>query len=208
MKTLRTTSLMTLMLCLLSAGLTLAQDLEKEVGFIDLEWITIPEEATEIQDIDLGPILGDLAKDAREKGDDALFQALGMVRSIRVKSFSVDEGGDQAAREAVDKIAAQLKKDDWKRLIYMKDGDETVSVNTKYDGEDLVGLMIVTFEPGDSVAFVNVVGDLDLGTLISLAKEMDHDSIEDMLEGLEGIDGIEIDHDDNDDDEDDDKGDI
>ena len=98
-----------------------------------------------------------------------------------------------------------MKKDDWKRLIYMKDGDETVSVNTKYDGEDLVGLMIVVYEPEDSVAFVNVVGDLDLGTLLRLAKEMDGDSIEDMLEELDGIDGIEIDHDH---DDHDDKGDI
>jgi hypothetical protein len=205
MNTLRTISLMTLMLCLLGTGLTMAGDLEKEVGYIDLEWINIPEEASEIQDIDLGPILGDLAKDAKENGDDALFQALGMVRSIRVKSFSVDEGGDQDAKAAVDKIASHMKKDDWKRLIYMKDGDETVSVNTKYNGEDLVGLMIVTYEPDDSVAFVNVVGDLDLGTLLRLAKDIDHDSIEDMLEELDGVEGIEIDHHD---DDHDDKGDI
>jgi hypothetical protein len=85
----------------------------------------------------------------------------------------------------------------------MKDGDETVSVNTKYDGQDLVGLMIVNYEPHDSVVFVNVVGDLDLATLIGLAKQVDHDSIEDMLEGLEGIDGIEIDHDDDHDEDDD-----
>jgi hypothetical protein len=203
MKTLRTTSLMTLMLCLVVAGSALAKNLEKEIGYIDLEWIEIPEDALEIQDIDLGPILGDLAKDAKEKGDDALFQALGMVRSIRVKSYSVEEGSGQAASAAVAKIAAQLKEDDWKRLIYIKDGDETVSVSTKYNGEDLVGLMIVTYEPDDSVAFVNVVGDLDLGTLISLAKDIDHDSIGDMLEGLD-IEGIEIDHHDDDHDEKDD----
>ena len=61
--------------------------------------------------------------------------------------------------------------------------------------------MIVTYEPGDSVAFINVVGDLDLGTLLSLAKKIDSDSIEDMLEGLEGV---EIHHDDDNDDDNDD----
>ena len=201
MKTLRTTSLVTLALCLLCSGLALAGNVEKEVGYIDLEWIDIPEDASEIQDIDLGPILGDIAKDAKENGDDALVQALAMVRSIRVKAFSVEEGGDEATGVAVAKITAKMKENDWKRLIYIKDGDETVSVNTKYDDEDLVGLMIVTYEPGDSVAFVNVVGDLDLGTLLSLAKKVDHGSIEDMLEGLEGVEGIEIDHDDEDDDD-------
>ncbi len=200
MKTLHKTSLLTLAICLLCTGWALAGNVEKEVGYIDLEWIDIPEDASEIQDIDLGPILVDIAKDAKSKGDDALFQALAMVRSIRVKSFSVEEGGDEAASVAVAKIATKMKENNWKRLIYIKDGDETVSVNTKYDGEDLVGLMIVTYEPGDSVAFVNVVGDLDLGTLLSLAKKIDHGSIEDMLEGLEGVDGVSVHHDDEDDD--------
>ncbi len=198
MKTLHTTSLITLALCLLCSGWALAGNIEKEVGYIDLEWIDIPEDASEIQDIDLGPILGDIAKDAKSNGDDALVQALAMVRSIRVKSFSVEDGGDEGASAAVEKIATKMKENDWKRLIYIKDGDETVSVNTKYDGEDLVGLMIVTYEPGDSVAFVNVVGDLDLGTLLSLAKKIDHGSIEDMLEDFEGVDGITVHHDDED----------
>ena len=182
MKTLRTTSLITLTICLLCSGWALAGNVEKEAGYIDLEWIVIPDDASEVQDIDLGPILA-------------------MVRSIRVKAFSVEDGGDDAAMVAVDKITTKLKTNDWKRLIYLKDGDETVSVNTKYDGEDLVGLMIVAYEPGDTVAFINVVGDLDLGTLLSLAKEIDHDSIGDMLEDFEGVEGIEVHrHDDDDDD--------
>ena len=199
MKTLRTTSLITLTICLLCSGWALAGNVEKEAGYIDLEWIVIPDDASEVQDIDLGPILGDIAKDAKENGDDALVQALAMVRSIRVKAFSVEDGGDDAAMVAVDKITTKLKTNDWKRLIYLKDGDETVSVNTKYDGEDLVGLMVVVYEPGDTVAFINVVGDLDLGTLLSLAKEIDHDSIGDMLEDFEGVEGIEVhSHDDDD----------
>jgi hypothetical protein len=198
MNTPRKILLLTLVSFLVCAGFAWAADVTKEVGYIDLEWIDIPEDAAEIQDIDLGPILGDLAQDAKEKGDDALFQALGMVHSIRVKSYSVDEGGDRQAQRAVDRIADQLKSEDWKRLVYFKDGDETVSVNTKYQGEDMVGLMIVTYEPQDSVAFVNVVGDLDLGALLSLAKNMDHDNIEDMLEELDEIDGIEINRDDED----------
>ena len=189
MKTLRLATMTALLFCLLGMPLALAADAAKEVGYIDLEWITIPENASEIQDIDLGPILLNIAADAQDKGDDVLVQALSMVRSIRVKAFSVSADGADDVQKSVDKVAAKLKKDDWKRLIYMKDGEETVSVNTKYDGPDLVGLMIVTYEPGDSVAFVNVVGDLDLGTLLSLAHQLDHDSIQEMLGGLEGTAG-------------------
>ncbi|MEN8007527.1 MAG: DUF4252 domain-containing protein [Candidatus Krumholzibacteriota bacterium] len=199
MKTLRITSLFALTACLLLAGGALAGSLEKEAGYIDLEWIDIPDDATEYQDIDLGPILGEIAKDAKDKGDDALFQALAMVRSIRVKSFSVDDGGGKEAEKAVEKVTARLEKEDWKGLVKMKDGDETLLVKLKYDGEDMVGLMIVIYEPGDSVAFVNVVGDLDLGVLLGLAGEIDSDSLEDVIEGLEGVEGIEIHHDHDDD---------
>ena len=203
MKTPRTTLLPALLFCLLCAGGALAGNVEDEAGYMDLEWIVIPDDASEIQDIDLGPILGGISADAEEKGDDALVRVLAMIRSIRVKSYSIEDGGNESAKMAVDKVTANMKQDDWKRLIYMKDGDETVSVNTKYDGPDLVGLMIVNYQPDDSVTYVNVVGDLDLGTLIGLAKQIDHDSIEDMLEGLDGIEGIEIDHDGDQDDGDD-----
>ena len=203
MKTPRPILLTALMLCLLITGGALAGNVQDEPGYMDLEWIVIPADASEIQDIDLGPILGGLSADAEEKGDDALVQVLAMIRSIRLKSYSIEDGGNEMAKKSVAKVTANLEKDEWKRLIYMKDGDETVSVNTKYDGQDLVGLMIVNYEPHDSVVFVNVVGDLDLATLIGLAKQVDHDSIGDMLEGLEGIDGIEIDHDDDHDEDDD-----
>jgi hypothetical protein len=199
MKTLRITPLIALLLSLVMAASALA-DVTKEVGYMDLEWIVIPDDASEIKDIDLGPILGDISKDAKSKGDDALVQALAMVRSIRVKSFSVEDGGSADAQAAVDKVTSRLKTDDWKRLIYMKDGEETISVNTKYDGEDLVGLMVIMYEVDESVAFVNVVGDLNLGTLLSLAKQIDSDSLEDMLEDLDdSVDGIEIDHDEDED---------
>jgi hypothetical protein len=197
MKTLRLTPLFALLICLCCAAAASA-DVTKEVGYMDLEWIVIPDDATEIKDIDLGPILGDIAKDAEANGDDALVQALAMVRSIRVKAYSLEDGGAAEAQASVDKVTQKMKSDDWKRLIYMKDGEETVSVNTRYDGEDLVGLMIIMYEADDSVAFVNVVGDLNLGTLLSLAKQIDGDSLEDMLEDLDGVHGIEIDHDDHD----------
>jgi len=183
---------------LLFAGLALAEDFTGKPGYVDLEWIEIPPDAMEIHDIDLGPILLSLATDAEENGDDALVQALAMIHSVRVKAYSLDEDGDATASGAVKKIQAKLNEEDWKRLIYVKDGEETIAVHTFYDEKDLTGLMVVTYQPGDSVAFVNVMGDLDLGTMLRLAKQIDEDSIEDMIMELEGIDGIEIDNDDDD----------
>lgn len=186
-----------LLLCLTVAGQVTAGKVKDEPGYIDLEWIEIPDSASEVQDIDLSDILKSVAADAKGNGDEDLAKVLEMVRSIRVKGFSVGEKDDKAIGKAVERLTADLKDRDWKRLIYLKDGEEVMSVSTKYQDEDLVGLMVVAYEPGEEALFVNVVGDLDLPTLMKLVGGMDGAGLEEMLENLEGVHDIEIEKTDN-----------
>jgi len=192
MTTLRIKLLAAVLLTLFVTGIASAATGADEPGYIDLEWIEIPDGADEVQDIDLSHILLGIAADAENSGDEELAQALSMVRSIRVKGFSVDKYNRDDVDGYIDRIERTLKNEDWKRLIYVRDDEESVTVSTKYVGDKLVGLTIVTFEPGDSVAFINVAGDLDLATLFKLAGGFDSDSIEDMLDELEDVEGIEI----------------
>ena len=127
-----------------------------------------------------------------KSGDDALAEALSMIKGVRLKSFSLDEDTETVAEEAVARIQAQMDGGDWKRMVYYKDGEEMVGVHTFYVGKDLVGLMVLVYEPGDSVTFANIVGDLDLGTMMKLAKRIDGDSLEEMLEEYEDLDGVNI----------------
>jgi len=171
-------------LMLLIALPVLAGDLAKEPGYIDLEWIEIPEDADEIQDIDLGPALLSAAADAEKSGDEDLAKAFSMIRSIRVVSFSLDDESD-AIDKAVDKIAKDLKKKGWKRLIYVKDDDEIVTVSTKSVDDEMVGLTVVAYEPGEEASFVNVVGDLDLAYLLKIAGKLHGESLDHFLDELE-----------------------
>jgi hypothetical protein len=178
--------MITLLLAMFAfGGSALAGKLEKEPGYFDLEWIEIPDDADEVQDIDLSTILRSVAKDAERSGDDELMEILQMVRSIRVKGFSPTDGHDGAVEDAVDRITKELKRKDWKRLVYVKSKDEVFSVSTKYDGDDLVGMVMVAYEPGEEVIFANVVGDLDLATLMKLVTSMDEDSLEELAEEME-----------------------
>jgi hypothetical protein len=183
-------------LLLLLALPALAGDLEKEPGYIDLEWIDIPDDAEEIQDIDLGPALLSAAADAEKSGDEELAKAFGMIRSIRVVSFSMDEALE-TVDEAVEKIGKDLKKKGWKRLIYVKDDDEIVTVSTRSVDDEMVGLMVVAHEPGVEASFVNVVGDLDLAYLMKMASRLHGKSLDHFLDELEdqGIQIHEHDHD-------------
>ncbi len=171
-------------LLILVVSPVLAGDLEKDPGYIDLEWIDIPDDADEIQDIDLGPALISAAADAENLGDDEMAEVFKMIRSIRVKSFSMDEES-KAVDKAVAKISKMLKDKDWKRLIYVKNDDEIVTVSTRSVDGDMVGLMVVAYEPGEEVSFVNVVGHLDLAYLLKMAGKLHGESLDHFLDELE-----------------------
>jgi len=164
----------------------LGTEISKMPGYVDLDWIRIPDGAAEIQDIVLDPVLAGLAIKGNVEDEAAINQALAMVKSVRVKSFTLAPGQSETSVAAdVKKLQDRLEKDKWQRLIYVKDGDETVTVSTLYNGEDMVGLMLLTYEPGDSATFINVVGDLDLSTLLRLATQMHGADLNGMLSGMD-----------------------
>ena len=180
----RRLSLLLLSSLLLTVQAT-AGGLKDMPGYIDLSWIEIPLDAEEIQDIDLGPVLLGVAADAEKAGDSDLALALAMIKSIRVKAFSTENIAPAKINQMIEKVATQLKKNDWERLVYVKDNDEMLTVSTKYQDGDMVGLMVVAFEEGDEVAFVNVVGDLDLATLMRLGLGFDDLDLDELIENLE-----------------------
>lgn len=177
---------LTLALGALLAVPALAEDLSKLAGYVDLDWIRIPDGAAEVQDIVLDPVLAGLAAGGVDT-DPALNQALAMVKSVRVKSFSLADGQDESAVAAdVKKLQGVLDKGGWQRLVYVKEGEETVTVSTLHRGNIMAGLMVLTYEPGDSATFINVVGDLDLTTLLRLATQMHGGELKGLMGGLEG----------------------
>ncbi len=105
----------------------------------------------------------------------------------------MDDKSD-AVDEAVAKITSMIKEKGWKRLIYIKDDEEIVTVSTKSVDDEMVGLVVVAYEPGEEASFVNVVGDLDLAYLLGMAGKLHGESLDHFLEELE-IEGVHI-HDD------------
>jgi hypothetical protein len=184
--------LITLALCTVLAVPALGTEVSKLPGYVDLDWIRIPDGAAEIQDIVLDPILAGLALKGGATDEASLNQALAMVKSVRVKSFSLASDQDESTVAAdVKKLQERLTKDKWQRLIHVKDGAETVTVSTLYNGADMVGLMLLTYEPGDSATFINVVGNLDLATLLTLASQMHGTDLNGILSGMDEARGHE-----------------
>jgi hypothetical protein len=163
-----------------------ADDPRSLPGYIDLDWVRIPAGASEIQDVTLDPVLAGLAARSDGASGEALNRALAMVKSVRLKSFSLGGGREENAVAAdVKKLQERLEKDKWQRLVYVKDGDETLTISTLYRGELMVGLLLLSYEPGHSATFVNVCGDLDLATLLQLAGQMHGEQLEGLMKGFD-----------------------
>jgi len=192
MTTPRILRLATLAAVLFAAPLAAAGALKDEPGYLDLEWIAIPSDADEIRDVDLSTMLVDIAADAEKEGDHELAEALAMIRSVRVKSFSVKSADDAKLAKDVEKVLAQLEKGDWNRLIYVKDDEEQVTVSTKRHENKTVGLVVVAYSPGDEVTFVNVVGDLDIARLLKLAGSVDLDDLDELEVKIENESGQHV----------------
>ncbi len=176
----------------LSGSALAARDADKP-GYIDLSFIEIPDDAEEMQDIDLGPVLKDVIREAKANDDVAIADLLAMIHSLRFRSYSVDSNSAPKARKSIEKVTDRMKSDDWDTLMKFKDGDEMTTINVKYHDDNMVGLMVMVFDPTDEVMFVNVVGDLDLGKLMKLAGELDSEELEDYLKKVEGDYDIHID---------------
>ncbi len=182
-----------LTLVLLSFGQTALAAKTDQPGYVDLEFIDIPNDADQIQDIDLGPVLKDVISKAKENDDPEIAELLTMVHHLRMRAYSLDKYSVKGAEEAVEVIARRLKQDDWDNLMKFKDEDELTTISTKYHNDNMVGLMVVVFSPDEEVMFINIVGDLDLGKLMSLAGELDTDELEEYLEQVESSSGIDLD---------------
>ncbi len=157
-------------------------------GYMDLDWVHIPDGAAEIQDVVLDPVLAGLAAKGVAEDDEAMAKALSMVKSVRVKAFELAEGQDASiVTNDVKQLQERLDKGGWSQLIKSVSGDETVIVSTLYGKSgDMVGLVVLNYEKGKSATFVNVVGNLDLATLMKLAGEMHGEQLKGMMSQVHG----------------------
>jgi len=189
MRTYRFNTALTIAIMMCLATGVLAGKVSDQPGYINLDFIEIPDSAEEIQDIDLGPVLKDVVREAKANDDLEIAELLSMVHSLRLRAFSIDETSLKMAEESVAKVTSLMKKDDWDTLMKFKDGPELTTINIKYHKDNMVGLMVVVFDPDNEVMFVNVVGDLDLGKLMKLAGEFDTEELGKYLENIEEVQG-------------------
>ena len=182
------TKILTFMLSLLFICVTVfAQevDITKHPGYIDLEMIEIPESASEITDISLGPAM--LRMFGSFSDDESGSKKIGGLLSIRVKAFEINSEITQKIEPIINEIQKKLEKEKWEQLVRIKDRDERTIISMKYEKNRPVGLLIIAYEPYDEVTFANIVGNINVGEIARMGLGF-HGSVLDSLKDFDDFD--------------------
>jgi len=170
-----------MLLAPLSAVCADDDDIKNHPGYIDLDDIKVPQTSQSMTMIDLGPeILGLFTKSDREDGD----EKSSSIISIHVRSYESDSIDVEELQPVIERIQKKLKKEDWKQLIYSKEGDEQTTVSIKYGGDRILGLFVMAIDPADEVTFVNVIGDFKLSDLDDFDIDLDEDTLDSLRQSI------------------------
>lgn len=89
---------------------------------------------------------------------------------VRVYNFEKENEYDMAD---IDEIRAQLKVPGWERIanVRSKKNNQKIDVFTMFTGDTMSGVAVVMSE-AKSIAFVNVIGPIDIDTLVELSGRL------------------------------------
>ncbi len=132
--------------------------------------------ARDVVEVDLDGKLLDLAKRVtiKVKNDDArkVGEAISGLKGIYVRVYRF-ENENEYNMSVVDQLRSQLTSPGWERLanVRSKRNNQKVDVFTMFTGDVMSGVAVVISE-SKSVAVINVIGPIDIETLVELSGRL------------------------------------
>lgn len=132
--------------------------------------------ARDVVEVNLDGKMLDLAKRVtiKVKNDDArkVGEAISGLKGIYVRLYRFENENDYNIA-GVDQLRAQLNSPGWERLanVRSKRNNQKVDVFTMFTGDIMSGVAVVISE-SKSVAVVNVIGPIDIETLVELSGRL------------------------------------
>jgi len=138
--------------------------------------------AREVVEVNVDGELIDLAKRVMVKTGDPdakkLGEAIAGLKAVYVRVYEFDKENEYNPAD-VDAIRAQLSAPGWKQLanVRSKRNNEKVDVYTMFTGNIMNGVAVVVSDP-KSIVLVNVIGPIDIETLVDLGGKMNIPKLE------------------------------
>jgi hypothetical protein len=124
------------------------------------------DENQELVEVNIeGPMLKALAKNKRDDGDASAMELIGNLKAVHAVIGTV-KGPASSALTLVQQTDQKLAASGWQRVTRIKDDTDWVSVLTHVSGDQIDGLVVLTFESDEKeLVFVNLAGPIDLSKL-------------------------------------------
>ena len=182
MKKLISALLAILLVGLITVNVQAADDKEikKHPGYVNFNEIDIPGDAEETVEVYIkGPLLKLIAS-VTEKEEPGLAQMMAKLLLIRVNTFSIDPQIAKKLKPKIKKIEKDLEKQNWEKVVRVKERDELVNIYLKLDKNKIVGLVVMAIEYNDEAVFVNIVGETDWEAISKIGRKFKIDKLEDL----------------------------
>ena len=156
-----------------------AQSLESQPGYVDFQRFGSFSDDDLTVEINLGGALLKMLAVTLEDEEEEFAQLLAGLRGLRVNIFKLPEGNADAAQGNIRNVVRDLKGHGWEAVVRIKD-EQDLHLLILPAGDKIAGLLAVFAEPGETVGFVNIVGDFDPAQIARLGKQFDLPSLSQM----------------------------
>ncbi len=132
--------------------------------------------ARDVVEVNIDGKILDLAKRVLVKVNDkdakTIGEAIKGLKGIYVRVFNFEKE-DEYNMADIDDIRSQLKSPDWERIanVRSKKNNQKIDIFTKFTGDTMSGVAVVISE-SKSISVVNVVGPIDIDTLVEISGKM------------------------------------
>ena len=163
-----------LIITILLPGILISQekDYTKLPGYVELKNIERFKDSESTVEVFITKPLLSLVAAATSEEDPEFSRLLKNLALIKVDNFSIKKEETGGVQEIIKKISANLLKENWSRIVRVREEDERVEIFIKNEGDQIAGLLIMSLEHKQAT-FVNIVGNIDMESLGKLSRKFD-----------------------------------
>lgn len=154
-------------------------------GFVDFGKFTKPTNG-ELVEINLsGDTIAMAAQLAGKSQPDAA-DALRSVHSLRVNVIGLDNQNREEVTSRMKALRNDLTTLGWQQVVSVQEKKDDVGIYLKTRGKDAIeGVVITVLDGRKEAVFINVVGDIKVEKLASLANKLNLDALKKAAEALQ-----------------------
>jgi hypothetical protein len=164
------TVIVTTFIAMVVAGSTFAaSDVTKLPGYVDFDTSAIMGDTDAMVEINLSEAMLKFMAGAANLADQEIAETLNGIVDLRIKIYELESVDAERVHPKIDGLVKWFEKNQWSRVIHVKEETETVNIYSRLDGGIMSGLALVVASESELV-FINIVGTIDparLGALLT-----------------------------------------